>query len=96
MVSLLRADLKDAAIDQQPLAIANSSGALSAGFLLHGNWDGRTVRPSGDFVAAIEGSGITQYYPYSELPPTPSGDLSELTPESHREAFWNSVKSLGT
>ncbi len=92
MVNLHRRDAKAGALDQQPLAIAEHNGRLIAGFIQHGDWTGRTVQPAGDFVAAIEGSGILNYYPYVGMPQKESGDIRELEPDSQRAAFWNSAR----
>jgi len=92
MVNLHRKDAKAGALDQQPLAIAEHNGKLIAGFIQHGNWVGRTVQPAGDFVAAVEGSGILNYYPYAGMPQKESGDIRELEPDSQRAAFWNSAR----
>lgn len=96
MVNLLRVD--KSAIDQQPLIIAYHSGddgvSLTAGFIHHGSWDGRTVYPEKGFFHAIEGSGITGYYPYVGVPKKEFGSIDELQPESHKQAFWNGVKFI--
>ena len=92
MVNLHRRDAKAGALDQQPLAIAEHNGKLIAGFIQHGDWAGRTVQPAGDFVAAVEGSGILNCYPYVGMPQKESGDIQELEPDSQRAAFWNSAR----
>ncbi len=92
MVNLYRRDVKAGAIDQQPLAIAEHTGKLISGFIQHGNWAGRTVQPSGDFGAAIEGSGILNCYPFVGMPQKESGDIRELEPDSQRQAFWNTAR----
>jgi len=94
MVNLHRMDENAGALDQQPLAIAEHNGKLISGFVQHGNWDGRTVQPAGDFAAAIEGSGILNYYPFVGMPQKESGDIRELEPHSQREAFWNSARLI--
>ena len=92
MVNLIRRDDNVLALDQQPLAIAKHEGTIVAGFIQHGNWLDRTVHPPGEFLVAVQGSGIAYYYPYAKIPSKPSGDIGELEPDSQKEAFWNAVR----
>lgn len=98
MVNFLRPDQKDYSVDQEPFMVGYYSGAggigLSAGFIHHGNWLGRTVRAPQDFFNAITGSGIEAYYPYVGVPTKEYGDIVELKPDSHNLAFWNGVKMI--
>jgi len=98
MVNFLRADTGNNAVDQEPLIIAYHSGDtgvdLTAGFIHHGSWEGRTVYPGTGFFQAIEGSGISEYYPYVGVPDKEQGNISELAPDSHKQAFWNGVKII--
>ncbi|MBU0478182.1 hypothetical protein KKC91_06410 [bacterium] len=94
MVNCLRVDQKDFAIDQQPLIIAYSDRNLTAGIIQHGDWSGRTIYPPPSFFNAITSSGIMQYYPYVGIPNKSQGAFDELTPDSHREAFWSGVRMI--
>lgn len=91
-----RVDDKDKAIDQMPFGVLflhnNPSG--SACLIQHGNWEGRTTKPPLDFWEQIEESGISSYYPLSEMPKNNSGNLSELKIESHNSAFNEVIKYL--
>ena len=103
MINFLRADThprytQGIPIDQEPLMVAYYSGDsgvnLNAVFIHHGSWDGRTVNVGTGFRAAIQGSGIEQYYPYMGVPENDQGPISELKPDSHRHAFWVGVKAI--
>lgn len=98
MVNLLRVDQPKNAIDQEPLIIAYHSGDsgvdLTAGFIHHGSWEGRTSYPGTGFFQAIEGSGIMNYYPYAGVPDEEYGSIMELRPNSHNYAFRNGVKFI--
>ena len=67
---------------------------LTAGFVHHGDWSGRTVYPGARFFQALTGSGIAQYYPIAGVPTKDFGSIVELTPDSHRDAFWNGLQML--
>jgi len=99
MVNFLRPDQPDMAVDQEPLIVTYHNGSqgveLSAGIIHHGNWPGRTVSVGSGFFAAIEGSGIMQYYPYIGVPIKNSGSFDELNPDSHKYAFWEGVRAIG-
>ena len=96
MINLLRVDRS--AVDQQPLIIAYHSGDegidLTGGFIQHGDWEGRTIYPSTAFFQAIESSGIKEHYPYVGVPEKDHGNIVELTPDSHRHAFWYGIKMI--
>ena len=71
---------------------------MNAAFVNHGSWDGRTLSVGTvfgtGFLAAIQGSGIEQYFPYIGVPKKEKGHIHELKPDSHRQAFWTSVKAI--
>jgi len=94
MVNLLRNEKKDKAIDQNPLIIVNNKGNLTSGFIHHGNWEGKTIHPEDSFFEAIEKSGIEEYYPYVGIPNNDQGGFDDLKPDSHREAFWKSIRII--
>ena len=102
MVNLLRGEAREYTIDQQPLIVTyhkhDSVINLNAAFVNHGSWDGRTISVGTvfgtGFLAAIQGSGIEQYYPCVGLPEEEKGPIHELKPDSHRQAFWISVKAI--
>ncbi len=76
------------------VAFDHRAQAASGGFVEHGAWDGRTERPSSAFFDLIAASGIMSYYPLAEEPVAPSGNLKDLSVDSHRDAFWTAVRSL--
>ncbi len=98
MINLLRVDKNDKAVDQQPFICAYYNDGknidLTAGIIQHGNWLGRTIYPEDAFFRAIEGSGIILYYPFVGVPSKESGHISELTPDAHKEAFWNGTRLI--
>ncbi len=95
MLNFIRSDQKDCAIDQEPLIVAcHDSSYLTAGFIHHGDWPGRTVYPDSNFFKTITESGIMSYYPYVGMPDKVVGHISELTPDSQRQAFWNGVRLI--
>ncbi|MCK4860077.1 MAG: hypothetical protein KAS87_05925 [Candidatus Omnitrophica bacterium] len=94
MINCLRLDQKDCAIDQQPFIIACSGEDLTAGFIQHGDWPGRTIHPPPSFFTAITSSGIMEHYPYIGIPDNSQGNFDELMPASHREAFWTGIKMI--
>lgn len=98
MINLLRHDKREQAVDQQPFAIAyrNVEGVidLTAAVLHHGDWPGRTTYPGDGFIGAVEGSGITNFYPYIGVPNKEQGSITELEPDSQKKAFWNTVKAI--
>jgi len=98
MINMLRSDESNNAVDQEPLIIAyqgkDNEFSLIAGFVHHGDWKGRTMYPEAGFFQAIAASGITEYYPYVGVPPKECGSITELQPDSHKQAFWNCVKLI--
>jgi len=97
VINLLRVDEKDSAVDQHPFICAMNSDNeidLTAGIVHHGNWLGRSSYPGTSFFQAITGSGITAFYPVIGVPPKDFGSLDELAPDSHKDAFWNSLNLL--
>lgn len=95
MVNFIRPDQKDFSVDQEPLIIAyHNNRYLTAGFIHHGDWPGRTVYPGSGFFQAISASGIMAYYPYVGIPDKEEGQISDLTPDSQKQAFWNGVKLI--
>ncbi len=87
VVSANRVDRPAKAIDIQPFGlIVHSTGPGPSGvFVDHGNWKGRTVRPSADFWDQVSKGGIS-----SELL---KGKLPEL-PEGHRGAVKEVIRQL--
>jgi len=96
VANLNRVDIRDSAIDQQPIiAIFNHTSALATGgFLEHGNWSGRTYHPGEGFFAHIRLSGTGARYPLSQIPFNESGSLEELAGSSNELAFRYSVSAL--
>lgn len=95
MINFIRPDEKVLAVDQEPLIISCYNNIdLTAGFIHHGNWPGRTVYPGSAFFQAITASGITAYYPYIGIPEKEEGSILELAPDSQRLAWWNSLEEL--
>lgn len=97
-LNFLRIDENDLAIDQTPFMCAaknDDSGIdLTGGFVHHGNWPERTIYPGLGFFQALEGSGLAKYYPIAGVPTKDFGSITELTPHSHRDAFWNGLRML--
>lgn len=93
--SASRVDLKDRAIDLEPVGlIVHSTGAsTSAVFLHHGDWDGRTESPSRDFWGEISRSGIGEYYCANPPGGLRQGGLEQL-PKGHRGAFDALVREI--
>lgn len=98
MINFSRADRSVYAVDQEPFLVAYHSGdvsiSLTAGFVHHGNWQGRTIYPGAGFFQTITRSGIMNYYPYLGMPEKEYGSITELTPDSQRLAFWNAVRMI--
>lgn len=96
MANMHRVDYKDFAIDQQPFGVVfqGSKPATSGCLLHHGNWENRTVHPPDEFWMALQSSGIGNLYPFSELPSTNMGNVSELKVTSQHAAFSKLVKTL--
>ncbi len=95
VANLSRVETK--ALDQNPYIIwfDHERHVTTGGFIHHGDWEGRTIALESSFLAAIESSGIMAHYPYSEIPATLAGKLSDLTINSHNKAFWNAVRAIG-
>lgn len=91
-----RVDNNDNAIDQMPFGVLflNDNPSGSACLIQHGNWEGRTTKPPLDFWEQIEESGISSYYPLSEMPKKNKGNLSELKIESQKSAFNVVIQKL--
>lgn len=97
MINLLCVDENDSAVDQRPIICAMTSGNqidLTAGIIHHGNWPGRSSYPAASFFQALTGSGISAFFPTIGVPPKDFGSLEELTSDSHKGAFWNSLNLL--
>jgi hypothetical protein len=96
VANINRVDMPASAVDQQPYIIAfdHVASAASGGFLHHGNWLNRTDYPGRGFFDLISASGITTYYPLSEMPTAASGLLDDLKTDSQRAAFWNTFSAL--
>lgn len=98
MVNLLRIDHNDYAVDQEPLIITYHESQndldLTASFIHHGNWPGRTIYPGTGFFAAISASGIMEHYPYVGVPRNDYGRIEDLNPDSQRFAFWEGVQAV--
>lgn len=91
-----RVDFPDNAVDQMPfgLAFVGDNPIASGCIIQHGNWDNRTIHPPAEFWQQITVSGISTFYPLSELPNEPSGKITNLKIESQRDAFGNVVDVL--
>ncbi len=93
MINFIRPDEKVLAVDQEPFIVSCYNNIdLTAGFIHHGDWSGRTVYPGPAFFQAITASGITAHYPYIGLPGKAEGSFLELTPDSQRLAWWHSIE----
>jgi hypothetical protein len=91
-----RVDIKDKAIDQMPFGIiCSGSDALTSGSLIqHGDWSGRTHKPSDQFWNYLSSSGIGNLYPITELPLQNSGSIKDLKIQSQNSAFSDLIKHL--
>lgn len=91
-----RVDHQDNAVDQMPFGLAFvGDGPIPSGCLIqHGNWDNRTTNPPAEFWNLVNVSGTSAYYPLSELPSTPEGEIIDLQIDSQNEAFATLVDAL--
>lgn len=94
VINILRADSEGGAVDQEPFIVASSSGHLSAGFVHHGDWSGRSVYPGDPFFEAVRGSGVEKFYPSIGVPEKRSGSILEIKPDSHAAAFWAALEAI--
>lgn len=91
-----RLDQKDGAIDQMPfgLGFVGNDPIASGTLIQHGNWDERSTYPPEEFWLQVNESGISTFYPLSELPSQPSGKITDLKIKSQQGAFGNIVDIL--
>jgi hypothetical protein len=84
-----RVDDPDRAIDQMPFGLAFiGNNPIPSGCLLqHGDWGNRTIYPPQDFWGHVTASGISSYYPHSEMPPNLAGKIPDLKIDSQNAAF---------
>ncbi len=96
VANLNRVDFSDQAIDQEPYIIIfdHVQSTASGGFVHHGNWDRRTIKPGAGFFDAVSASGIQAHYPLAEIPTSSSGYMKDLQVSSQKDAFWNAFSLL--
>ncbi len=76
------------------LAFVGDSPIASGCIIQHGSWVNRTIHPPNEFWPLVAASGISTYYPLSELPSEPNGKITNLNIESQHAAFENIVDVL--
>lgn len=91
-----RVDSSAGQIDQQPfgLAFVGPDPIPSGSLVQHGDWEDRSTTPPDEFWQYVSASGLGNIYPISELPPSDSGELSDLTVQSQQHAFNDLVAQL--
>jgi hypothetical protein len=91
-----RVDFPDNAVDQMPFGLAFvGDNAIASGCIIqHGDWGNRTIHPNNEFWQQVNASGISTFYPLSELPTESSGKITNLKIESQEDAFRNIVDAL--
>lgn len=91
-----RVDFPDSAVDQMPfgLAFVGDNPIASGCIIQHGDWENRTIHPPDEFWQRVTASGISSFYPLSELPAESSGKITDLKIESQENAFRNIVDVL--
>ena len=96
LINCNRVDENDKAIDQMPFGFLflNNNPSGCACLIQHGNWEGRTINPPSDFWDKIKESGISSYYPLSEMPKNKSGNINDLKIKSQKTAFIELIKAL--
>ena len=92
----LRVDPKADAVDHEPFGlVVHSSGASTGGvFIHHGGWRGRTTPLTPELSAALESTGLTDYFPLAGAPSASSGPLSDLHRTPHAGAFTATLARL--
>lgn len=88
LISALRVDQKDRALDNEPFGLIVHSTGVSVGgvFIHHGDWEGRTQAAPADFWNVVEASGVGDYFYTSPPDGVREGTLDQL-PVNHRGAF---------
>lgn len=96
VVDLPRIDPPASAIDQELyiLAFDHEAGEAYGYFIHHGNWPGRTIRPSLSFLKAAESSGIADHFPFSFVPGGSSGPMSDIAARQDANDFWQEIKRI--
>ncbi|MEC4686192.1 MAG: hypothetical protein VST71_10730 [Nitrospirota bacterium] len=96
MANIHRVDSSACAIDQEPFGIVfnGSSPSLQGCLLHHGKWNNRSVEPPQEFWTALNSCGIGNCYPFSEVPSTIAGHVSDLKVKSQHDAFSALVDKL--
>lgn len=97
MINYLRVDSPQYEIDQEPFCVTlsqSSQARLYSGFIHHGSWEGRTVPIEPEFLAVIKESGIERHFPYIGVPQKARGPITDLKPDSHKQAFSASIKAM--
>jgi hypothetical protein len=91
-----RIDFPASAVDQMPfgLAFVGDSPIASGCMIQHGDWGNRTIHPPDEFWQQVNASGISTFYPLSELPTDSSGKITNLRLDSQKHAFRNIVDAL--
>src|SRR5438552_2487907 len=90
-----RLDRKDAAIDIEPFGIiVHSTGSGPSGvFIHHGNWEGRTIHPTGPLWDEISRSGVADYFLTTPPHGLREGPLEQL-PKGHRGALDALIREI--
>ncbi|MCK4302846.1 MAG: hypothetical protein KAY24_01255 [Candidatus Eisenbacteria sp.] len=96
MVNINRLDIKDRAIDQEPLGLAfvGEDPVASGCFIHYGTWDGRTRAIPQGFLDAITASSLDSCHAVTSIPSEPAGKISDLQISSQRTAFRRLVGQL--
>jgi hypothetical protein len=96
MANVHRVDARASGIDQEPFGIVfhGDTPAMSGCLLHHGDWPDRTMPAPPQFWDALSASGIGNCYPFSGLPSTLSGPITDLNVPSQHGAFGALVEQL--
>ena len=94
VINGIRVDKKE--LDEHPFVIAFDleNKKSFAGFIDHGNWEGRTTPISKEMKMHIDASGSNKYFPLKHMPQSSSGTLDDLFKTSQSASFVAIVEVL--